>query len=310
MRGDQDAATWGTKPVFFVTLPFIAWLALLPVAASAQGAEGGLHGEARIASQARVRLALSAGEGTRAARAARLGQRVAARMTAVRACYERTVAQDPTVVGVLQLDLRLGARGPLRVSARPDGLPDPALVRCVTRRLRSVDCAGLHRPTAAVVELTFEHSAARGAAVSAARARTVQRIRVAAGPDGRPRSSGGTADGSVRFSVAGSAGEEASVDATHRGLLRALPRLRDCRRRAQWRDGQEGQPMPPIRLRARVRQDRVVEVRRRDRSEDPTRAERCALRAVGRASIGRSPLGGPAVRVDIELQFAAAPAAP
>lgn len=209
-------------------------IALLAIAfAVPAAAQEMAQGEARITSRSDVRLSMESMPGTSGAAVSLLGQRVSARMAQVRACYEERIEEDPTVTGTLRLRWVLESRGQPRVEVDQDRVNDAQVLRCITRVLAGIDTAQLIRPTRAIVQLQMGNTAARGAEEAAVRAQQAQQVAIGVDADGNPRSTGGTPDGRVRFTVTGRGrGSAPAVADAHRALLTALPGLMDCRRRA------------------------------------------------------------------------------
>jgi len=191
------------------------------------------QGAASITTRSDVRLALESDRGTNNDRLQAIGRAVGQKMAAVRSCYTRAAAADPTVTGELRLRVSLdGGRGRPSVEITTDLLSDDALQTCVLTAMRAVELQGVERPAAAIVSLEFANSAARGTqAVQDSRARQVASVGTNA--QGQAQAQGSTGEREISYDVtAVGATSSTAVAAVQRGLTDGLAGLLDCRRRA------------------------------------------------------------------------------
>lgn len=286
-----------TRPVRLALALALALTAPLVSAASRVAAQEMGQGQAHITTRSDVRLSLESVPGTSATRLQLLGRAVGAGMTPIRQCYGQVVAERPTVTGTLRLRVSLGASGGPDVEVTEDGPSDRELIACVRRVIERQPMGEVSRPAAAIVVLSFENTAARGAEETARRADEAAEVAVSQ-EGGRPSASG-VAPG-LRFVVRGEAGADQALVAEALRVVRSqIAGMLDCRRRAS-RRGMD--PTGQIDLRMQMRAGRAPEltvVRSTVRDE---RAPTCLERALERPH--RTPEAGPA-RIDVEVGFAA-----
>jgi hypothetical protein len=272
--------------------------------ASAQGGHGGVassgmgQGEARITSRSDVMLSMESMPGTNGAAVSALGTRVGARMAQIRGCYERTVAERPTVTGTLRLRVLLEGRGRPTIEIDGDRVNDRELVTCMTDELARIDHSGLRRPTRAVVQLVLGNTAAAGAGRAAERAQEIRQVAIQIDGDGNATTSGGTPDGRVQFTVTGRGRDSApAVTSAYRAMNTTLAGLMDCRRRASRRGAS---PAGALSVTMTVRDGRAPTSRVTRSTVANEQARGCVGRVLSRieerASGGRGP-----VRVEVRF---------
>lgn len=288
------------------TRAFLASFLLLSTAsvASAQGGHGGVsnsgmgQGEARISSRSDVLLTMESMPGTSGASVTALGTRVGARMAQIRGCYERTVAERPTVTGTLRLRVLLEGRGRPTIEIDADRVNDRQLVTCMTDELGRIDHAGLHRPTRAVVQLVMGNTAAAGAERAAVRAQEVRQVAIQIDGDGNATTGGGTPDGHVRFTVTGRGRDSApAVTSAYRAMNTTLAGLMDCRRRASRRGAS---PAGVLSVTMNVRDGRAPTSRVTRSTVANEQARGCVGRVLSRIEDRASGGSGP-VRVEVRF---------
>lgn len=268
-------------------------LALAAPAAAQQMGQGHAH----ITTRSDVRMSLDSVPGTSATRLQMLGRAVGAGMGAIRECYGTVVEQRPAVTGTLRMRVEVGARGAPTVEVVEDGPADRELVQCVSRVITRQPMTDVSRPSAAIVVLLFENTAAAGAVETARRVEEASDVSVAR-TDGRPSASG-EAPG-VRFVVRGAADtQDEHVAEAFRVVRSQIAGMLDCRRRAS-RRGMD--PTGQIDLRMSMRQGRAPEMTVGRTTVRDERAPICLERALERPQ--RRPTSGPA-QLDVEIVFSA-----
>jgi hypothetical protein len=219
---------------------------LVAGAALAQGpgvASSGMgQGEAHITTRTGLSLALEPAASTTTARVQAMGRAVSARMSAVRACYDRVVAARPTVTGVLRMQLTLAeGSGPVTVEVTEDGVHDAEMTTCAREALLQIAVADVPRPASVYAVLTLANTAAEGAARAAQHASDGEEVALA--------HEGGAASatsepGDVQYVVRGAAGVADEVVAEGYRVVRSqVAGLRDCRRHAARRGRSPGGQM-------------------------------------------------------------------
>lgn len=200
-------------------------------------AGSGMHdGSGAITHHAAVELSMESLPGTGAARIAELGRAIAARMTAIRACYDGVAAARPTVEGAMRVTVQLAeGRGAPSVTVTEDGPNDAELTACIRTALTAMSPDGVTRPAGGVVLLTFRNTAAAGVAGAAAHAAGGGDVAVSRA-SGRPEATGEAREGALRMTVRGEAElADDLVREAYRVVASAIPGMLDCRRRASRR---------------------------------------------------------------------------
>ncbi|MFW5926121.1 MAG: hypothetical protein ACOCV4_08130 [Myxococcota bacterium] len=255
------------------------------------------EGEARVRSRSDVEMRVESGPATNAARLAELSRPLGRALTSIKRCYARLLQDSPTVEGELALAVALPQRGKVRIEVTRNGVEDRTAVRCAVGALEQVSYDEAPRPAHARVRLTFTHSAAAGTRAAGTRSKGV----VKKNADGRPEARFGTPTGKVSFTVTGKDEDDGTrVGAVHTGLRKAVPGLRDCRRRA----GKRGRsPEGEIELQLLVRRAGRGRARATRSTVAHPRAARCVVRVLGRT---RFP-GEAAGRTEATVRFAPYP---
>ncbi len=97
----------------------------------------------RIGFRADVQMELETLPGTPAAAVQKMGGAVQQQLTKIRGCYDRAVAADPEIQGVLKLLLETNARRVVTADVTEAGLERGRITTCVLRILRQLPRAGL-----------------------------------------------------------------------------------------------------------------------------------------------------------------------
>jgi hypothetical protein len=116
----------------------------------------------RIAFRADVQMELETLPGTSAEAVQKMGGAVQRQMTKIRSCYDRAVAADPEIQGVLKLLLETNARRAVSADVTEAGLERGRITSCVLRILRQLPRADLPASARLWVVLRASNTMAAG----------------------------------------------------------------------------------------------------------------------------------------------------
>lgn len=282
----------------------VVWTVLLWSAGAAAQGSGGVarsgmgQGEASISTRSDVRLGIESGAGTSGQRLQDMVRAVSSKLGEIRQCYGRITAEDPTVVGEIDIDVSLPRRGRVHLETKRDTVDNRTLLRCVTRAIRRASFAGVGRPANVKVKLGFGNTAAAGAEEVARRREEGAEVTVTRDAEGNLQAEGGVPSGEVRFRLTApaSTGAEA-LAAMQRAVRSEIAGMLDCRRRA----GRRGMdPSGEIELRLAVPRRGRARTRTASSSVEDSRAPRCVSRVIARTHFSSEAAG----RARLTLRFA------
>ncbi len=287
------AAAWAGT-VLSVTLGFVG-------AASAQGTGGvassGMgQGEASISTRSDVRIGIESGPGTSGQRLADMARAVSSALGTIRECYGRLAAEDPTIVGEMQLTVSLPrGRGRVQLEMGRDTVDNRDLARCVRRAVERADYGAVSRPASVRVKLELGNSAAAGAEEVARRREEGSRVELTRDADGNLQASGGVPSNEVRFTLTAPAETGAEVLAAMQRAIRAnVAGLLDCRRRAGRR---EMNPEGRIDFRLTVPRRGRARLRNVSSTVQDSRAPACVSRVLSRTRFDAAAAGSAQLRI-------------
>jgi hypothetical protein len=116
----------------------------------------------RIGFETNVRMELATLPGTSGRAARALGQTLQGRMSEIRGCYDRAVANDPEVEGSLEIVLSTDPRGRPSTEVARAGFTGGRITECVTTLLRRLPRAGLPSDARIQVVLVASNTIAAG----------------------------------------------------------------------------------------------------------------------------------------------------
>ena len=276
---------------------------LVPAGAAAQGGGGvassGMgQGEAQISTRSDVQLGIESGPGTSGQRLQDMVRAISAKLGDIRQCYGRVTAEDPSVVGEMEIDVALPARGRVQLDTERDTVDNRTLKRCVTRALERASYAGIRRPANVRVKLTFGNTAAAGAEEVARRREEGAQVTVTRDAEGNLQAQGGVPSGEVRFRLTApaSTGAEA-LAAMQRAVRSEVAGMLDCRRRAGRRNMD---PEGEIELQLAVPRRGRTRTRTVESSVQDSRAPACVSRVLSRTRFPAEAAG----RARLTIRFA------
>lgn len=281
----------------------VGMVLLWPWGAAAQGSGGvarsGMgQGEAQISTRSDVQLGIESGAGTSGQRLQDMVRAISSKLGEIRQCYGRITAEDPSVVGHIDVDVSLPRRGRVQLETRRNTVENRTLTRCVTRALQRANYGAVRRPANVKVKLSFGNTAAAGAEEVARRREEGAQVTLTRDAEGNLVAQGGVPSGEVRFQLSApeSVGAEA-LAAMQRAVRSEVAGLLDCRRRA----GRRGMdPEGEIEFRLVVQRRGRARARKVDSSVQDSRAPICVSRVISRTRFSSEAAG----RATLTVRFA------
>jgi len=195
-----------------------------------------------VTTRADVKLKVEPADNTSQYRLQSIGSAVSQRMSTIRTCYDDTVEADAKVGGAMTIQMEIPAKGKTGITEiKQDTTNYPKLGQCILKALKKVPFSPYTKRSAALLKLTFNNSAAKGAKIVEQQRGEIQQSGLKKTADGKLEATGASAEKEVRYAITSDQAPKEGLLVVRTALQEQIGGILDCRRRAANRGSSQGE---------------------------------------------------------------------